>query len=309
MASSKPTKKKAKTKPTRKPTKKVAKKLNKPVKPVSTKKSKPASRVSASRPPRVSSIAQSAAAQPARRIEALGTVTCPSGKLSIFDIGLAGFLPHEALEPAIITVEVPADRELAVTGTRVGRGRFADCWDYVTVALGTGEVHASKKLGNAGVDFARLALIDHEAFDHWQHEDSLDGLADVVFWGRDEANLARVLGAKRTSDGYGWFNLPVAAAEERLLDAERKKAANKWLLKTDFRPHSHHFHALAAARANPTGAGSLEIAGSKMLLFFTSWGDGVYPVFLDLDDRNRPVQIRIQLATADSNAGMRAVNR
>jgi hypothetical protein len=238
----------------------------------------------------------------------IGSITCPSGTIGIFDIGLYGYLPRPALEPAIIKTAVPSNRALPVIGARVGRGRFADCWDHVTVKLGDGEVHASKKLGEAGVDFARLVCIDHGSLDHWQHDDSLDGLADVMFWGRDDAKLAQAMQAPRTREGYGWSNLPVADAEAKLLACERKKAENKWLLATDFRPHSHHFHALAAARANPNGAGELTLGDSRMLLFFTSWGDGVYPIYLDSDGDNRPVQIRIQLATDASNAAMRAVN-
>lgn len=242
--------------------------------------------------------------EPAVRSEALGTITCPSGTLAIFDIGLSGYLPRPALEPAIVKARVPADRELEVVGARVGRGRFADCWDHIAVVLGDGEVHASKKLGEAGVDFARLVCVDHGALDQWQHEESLDGLADVMFWGRDEKALAAAMRAPRTREGYGWSNLTVAAAEAKLMEAERKKAENKWLLATDFRPHSHHFHALAAARANPKGAGEMDLGGTRMLLFFTSWGDGVYPIYLDTDHDDHPVRVRIQLATAESTAAI-----
>jgi hypothetical protein len=35
-----------------------------------------------------------------------------------------------------------------------------------------------------------------------------------------------------------------------------------------------------------------------MMLVFTSWGDGVFPVFLEEDAAGRPLRVRIQLATA-----------
>ena len=245
---------------------------------------------------------------PIRTGEPLGSITCPSGTLGIFDIGLMGYLPRPALEPAIVKAPVPANRELRVIGERVGRGRFADCWDHIAVVLREGEVHGSKKLDEAGVDFARLVCMDHGALDAWQHEDSLDGLADVMFWGRDELKLAKAMRAPRTREGYGWTDLPLADAEAKILECERLKADNKWLLATDFRPHSHHFHALAAARANANGAGEIELGDARMLLFFTSWGDGVYPIYLDTGDDDQPLQIRIQLATKASNAAMRAVD-
>ena len=59
----------------------------------------------------------------------------------------------------------------------------------------------------------------------------------------------------------------------------------------------------------PETAGAMELAGTQLLLVFTSWGDGVFPIYLDLDAANQPVRVRIQLHTAASNAAMRAVNR
>ncbi len=241
-------------------------------------------------------------------IEELGKITVPSGTLAIFDIGLVGYMPRDTLEPAIVKCAVPADRALTVTGTRVARGRFAECWEHVSIDLGHGDIYNTRKLGEAGVDFARLVCMDHAALDHWQHDDSLDGLADVVFWGRDEVLLANALRAPRTKEGYGWIDLSVADAEAKVFEAEILKADNQWLLNVDFRPHSHHFQALAAARANPSGAGTLALADTQMLLFFTSWGDGVFPIYLDLDHEDKPVRIRIQLATEESSAAMRSVN-
>jgi hypothetical protein len=238
----------------------------------------------------------------------LGEISIPSGKLAIFDIGLFGYLPREALEPAIVTCNVPSDRVLQVLGAPVGKGRFADCWDHVAVALGPGEITHSKKLGEAGVDFARLVCIDHAALDAWQHEDSLDGKADCVFWGRDAHVLAHVMNARQVEDGYGWVDLSVEEADKKADVIARKKAENKWLLASDLRPHSHHYYALAAARKSPDRAGMLDVAGTRMLLLFTTWGDGVFPIYLDLDHQDRPIQVRIQLATAESNAAMASVN-
>ena len=299
-AKAKPAVKAAPAKQAAKPTKRSQAKVAKPA-----KIAKPAK---AAKPAKTTDSAEAAGASTRPVIETLGTITCPSGKLAILDIGLVGFLPRGALEPQIVKADVPRDRELSITGSRVGRGRFADCWDHVAINLADGDVHQTKKLGEAGVDFARLACLDLAALDHWKHEDSLDGLADVVFWGRDDAALAKALRAPKTKEGYGWRDLDLMDAESKVMEAEILKAENDWMLNVDFRPHSHHFHALAAARANPAGAGGLDVGGTKMLLFFTSWGDGVFPIYMDLDAEDRPVRVRIQLATAESNAAMQAVN-
>jgi hypothetical protein len=39
---------------------------------------------------------------------------------------------------------------------------------------------------------------DVEALGHWRHNKALDGMADCVFWGRDDA---QTLGAPRLDDG------------------------------------------------------------------------------------------------------------
>lgn len=229
--------------------------------------------------------------------EVLGSITCPSGSVAIFDIGLLGFLPREAMEPAIIRADVPSDRPLDIVGYRVGKGRYADCWDRVVVKLTDGEVTHWVKLGEAGVDFARLICMDYRALDDWKHEDSLDGKADVVFTGRDEKFAAKSTGAKPTGEGYGWSNLSLEAADAKQLDIDKRKAAAKWAISIEFRPHSHHYYAVAEARKSKLGAGTIDVGGAQVCLFFTSWGDGVFPVFVDLDAAEQPVQVRIQLAT------------
>ncbi|MBS1120028.1 MAG: hypothetical protein H6Q90_2256 [Deltaproteobacteria bacterium] len=291
-----------------KPTKPVKAKA-KPSKPSKPAKSKPAK-------PAKSMPAKSKPAKPAPHVEiarpahrTLGAITVPSGKLAIFDIGLFGYLPRPALEPAIVTADVPTDRPLTVIGVPVAQGRFTACWDHVAVVLGDGAVASSKKLGEAAVDFGQLICMDHAVIDHWQHEDSLDGRADFVFWGRDAALLAAVVRAPRLEQGYGWTNLTVAEAEAKADEAARRKASNKWLLAAELRPHSHHFQVVAAAHRGPHGAGTLELAGAQILLFSTTWGNGVFPIYQDLGADDQPVQVRIQLATPASQAAMSAVRR
>ena len=233
--------------------------------------------------------------------EMLGVVSSPTGELGIFDVGLVGYLPREALEPAIVKVAAPKRRQLPVLGKRVGKGRYADCWDHVFVELARGEVASSRRIGKAGVDFARLVVMDLGALDAWQHEDSLDGRADFVFWGRDAGELAKAMRARASSEGYGWTDLTVAKAEAKAMEAARLKAEHRWLLATDLRPHSHHFRALAAARASRQGAGTIEVGRAKVCLFFTSWGDGVFPIYLDFDAEDRALRVRVQLSIAPAH--------
>ena len=126
--------------------------------------------------------------------------------------------------------------------------------------------------------------------------------------GRAEA-LARAVDAPRLSDGeFGWVDRPVDDIIALGTKAEETKAERGWLLATDFRPHTHHFLVLAQARASNTGSGELELAGGRTCMFFTSWGDGVFPVFADRDAAGNLLRIRVQLETDGSVEAMEHVN-
>ena len=63
-----------------------------------------------------------------------------------------------------------------------------------------------------------LAFGDADAIGSWLHEDPIDGLADVVFWGRSEAEAASVhdaplLDIPGESGVYGWTDLSAAGRD------------------------------------------------------------------------------------------------
>jgi hypothetical protein len=243
------------------------------------------------------------------QIEELGCVGVPSGELALYDVGLAGSLPAEQLATwMVVCADVPRDRPLRVIGARLGRGRFERCWDWVAVECGPGPVASSDPLGEATVDFARLLWIDRRGVDAWEHERSLDGKADFVFWGRDAEALAAAIDAPATDEGHGWIDLEIAECITHGTRAEELKAARGWRLATDFRPHSHHYLALAQLRATPTESGTIDVGGAPACLFATTWGDGVFPVFADRDAAGALVRVRVQLATAASEEAMESVN-
>lgn len=239
----------------------------------------------------------------------LGRVRAPSGELAIFDVGLAGQEAAEQVAQWMVVVgDVPRDRELKVIGARLGRGRFGACWDWVAVACGDGAVVASEQIGEATVDFARILFVDRAGFASWEHERSLDGKADFVFWGRDASRLAEAIDAPPTDEGYGWVDLAIDECVARGTRAEEVKAERGWKLATDFRPHSHHYLALAQVRATPTESATIDVGGAPACLFATTWGDGMFPIFADRDAAGAIVRVRVQLATAASEDAMEAVN-
>lgn len=244
-------------------------------------------------------------------IEVLGEVTLPSGVLAIFDVGMFGMLTREQLEPMlVVAADLPTGRALRVVGQRMGTGKFADCWAWFGVELADGVPKWARSLGAAPVDFARLMFIDRGAIDAWQHDEPLDGQADFVFWGGDDVpKLAKAAEAPALGDGnYGWENLPIEEARKHGLRVEAIKARKGWRAGTDFRPHSHHYLALREARDTKTGSGTIAVGGAKACLAFTSWGDGVFPVFLDQAVDGTKLRVRVQLQTPESLAAMHAVN-
>jgi hypothetical protein len=181
---------------------------------------------------------------------------------------------------------------------------FADLRDddrfaRVVVRVRDTVVASTELVAHVGVDTAKLLVIDPDAAGEWTSNETLDGKADFVFWGRDAASLAEAVRAPQLDDGqFGWVDLPVREAVERGTEAERVKAKRGLKLATDFRPHSHVYQLLAQIRRGNPGSGTVAIGDAEACGFETSWGDGFFAVFRDRDEAGRLVQIRIELEPA-----------
>ncbi|WP_221350626.1 hypothetical protein [Streptomyces beigongshangae] len=157
----------------------------------------------------------------------------------------------------------------------------------------------SVELGEVRVDWARLLFGDADALGAWRHDEPVDGLADVAFWGAaEEAAAARFsapdLGGPGEDGVKGWTGLPMPEAM-RLAGAlfDWKDAAPRRRLTVDFRPHSHHWQIMREVRASPLEAGTVEVGGARVLCTMTGRGDGRLPVSAELDPTGRPVAVRV----------------
>ncbi|MFI9405177.1 hypothetical protein [Nocardia sp. NPDC052316] len=151
--------------------------------------------------------------------------------------------------PVLAVGDVPADRTLPI----VGKPAKDYGWEYLRIVFAERPVAAVVYLDGVGVDHARLAFADADALNEWEHEQPIDGLADVVFWGLHEDEIAEEFAAEElaTPDGraFGWLGIPaveahakaVALQERRTREPERRFAV-------DFRPHSHHWQVMAGVR-------------------------------------------------------------
>jgi hypothetical protein len=196
---------------------------------------------------------------------------------------------------------VPRDAALPVLGERMPEGPDAGRWRRVWIEAGAavGAVR-SVAVGHVLVDEARLMAVDADALGAWNDEDPLDGRADVVFWGRDAPEVAVELDAPAAptageAERFGWVDLPVRDALARLRRVVKaKEGGDRWFA-LDYRPHTHHWQVMRDVRATPTESGVLELAGARLCMFMTSWGDGGFPVEADLDAAGRLVRVRIEL--------------
>ena len=261
--------------------------------------------------------------------ELLGHVDVKSGMLCILDFGMAGAFSgspagaaaarqaaqqgaygftHEEV-PAIVVPHLPPGR-YPVSSIRIDDGPFAGLRQAVMVDLVPNPQPArTMELGRVLVDNARIGLFDVDALQHWNEEQPVDGLADVAFWGLHENEVAARFRAPRLGeDGFGFQNMPVAHAEAFARDLEAVKESGEFRFAWDFRPHTHPYYLLAQLRKNKTEAGTLDIGGFMACGFMTSWGDGEFPVLIDLDAQNRPIRCGIFFATQESMENMRAVN-
>jgi hypothetical protein len=192
--------------------------------------------------------------------------------------------------------DLPDDRPLPVTASRGPKG-----WREIQIWTGGGAAVTSRRMGSIFVDHARFVFADVEAIAEWEHDQTLDGQADLVFWGADEEAVAKEFRASRTGlpgdDQFGWTNLPDEQAYQRAVRLQhRQHAKPEVAFEFDFRPHSHHWQAMAGVRASEHEAATLPVGGAEVMLAMTSVGDGAFPVHLDLDAAGKPAAIRIAVS-------------
>jgi hypothetical protein len=214
---------------------------------------------------------------------------------------------------AVACSGLPRDRPLEISGRRVrAPSPVAGRWSCVWLQVSPAPVFRSEPAVTVLVDRARLMFADADALGAWQQEQALDGLADVVFWGRDAEEVAAQLGSPRmvTADGpiFGWTDLPgMEAIEKAEAVVALRTPQRKFAL--DFRPHSHAYQLMAQVRATETESGQVEVGGAELCGFATSWGDGAFEVVRDLDRDGGLVRVRIQMETPERTELLRKLNR
>jgi hypothetical protein len=195
--------------------------------------------------------------------------------------------------PVIAVGGVPSGRPLRVTASPDEEWG----WQHIRIEAGAGPVTQRHELDRVGVDNARFVFADAGALNAWVHEDAIDGMADVVFWGRDENAVATEFGASRVgADGSGWLDVPLHEAYEKAvgLDTLRNSSAGR-RFNFDFRPHSHHWQVMAGVRAAEHEAATIHVGGADIMFAMTSVGDGFFPAHVETDRHGELVAIQITI--------------
>lgn len=199
---------------------------------------------------------------------------------------------------------VLAGRALAVRGERMDpEGPDEGRWRSVWVEVAEGEVASSEEIGYVLVDRARLMFADPDALSAWNDGDPEDGLADLVFWGRDGKAVAAHLGAGRFDEAghtvHGWRDRTLDEVRRLGAGLREHLAATSGKVATDFRPHDDDHRILTAMRASPSESATADVAGGRVCGFFTTWGDGAFPVYRDLGADGALLRVRVELGAPE----------
>jgi hypothetical protein len=202
---------------------------------------------------------------------------------------------------AVAVRGLPADRPLRVRGVRMPEdGADRTRWHSIWVEVDERAPAQTVEIGYAFVDEARLAFAAPDALTAWQTDDPADGLIDLAFWGGDAAILIERTGAGTLEDGtHGWTDLTVRDAVDKAAELNRIKESEGLRFRLDLRPHDDHYRLLSLARTAPTESASVEIGGSVVCGFFTSWGDGAFPVRRDTADDGTLCRLRVEVGAPE----------
>lgn len=203
---------------------------------------------------------------------------------------------------AVAVRDVPANEQIAIFGERMDEdGPDTGRWKSVWAEVASGQVAASQQVGFVLVDRARLMFADPDALATWNA--SAPELIDLVFWGRDAESVAAQVSADAFVEGgqavYGWRNRRIDEIRElgAMLRAHLEETSAR--VATDFRPHDDDYRILEAMREAPTETADIKLGDRLVCGFFTTWGDGAFPVYRDVDAGGRLLRVRVELGAPE----------
>ncbi|WP_285747207.1 DUF2185 domain-containing protein [Lentzea sp. NBRC 105346] len=197
---------------------------------------------------------------------------------------------------------------LRVLGERMEPGPDQERWHSVWVECAEGVPAESIEAGYVLVDEARLMFADPAALNTWVNDEPVDGLFDLAFWGADAEQVATRLAGSKVEDEYLWADLTFDEMRSRYHQLESLRGDGvKFAF--DLRPHDDHYRLLKPMRSSATESGDVEVGGALMTGWFTSWGDGAFPVYRDLAEDGTLLRVRVELGAPEIVARQRRFER
>lgn len=210
---------------------------------------------------------------------------------------------------AIAVGGLPTDRPLPVMAVAMDDNEFAGRWRTVDIVIDEKATTArSETTEGVMVDYGQLMCADLEAFGEFKMWQSVDGLADFVFWGADADQVALKFGADKLNDeDYGWVDLPMDEASAHGEKVQAEAQENDLKIALDFRPHCNLEKLNSQIRRTDLESGELVLKGAKTCGFSNRWGDGIFEVVRDLDDKGNLIRIRLDLGSEKRQVLMRQI--
>lgn len=208
-----------------------------------------------------------------------------------------------------VAVRTEPARDLEVIGEAFARGEFRGRFAHVDVVLDRdAAIVDTTTVQGVMVDHGQLLVSGLAALGRFRMWQSLDGLADFVFWGPDAEALAEDVGAARLGgELFGWLDVSIDEVGGVAQPCQERVERESLRVRVDYRPHCNLGRMNAAMRASDRDAAELELDGDRIVGFGNRWGDGVFAVSRCSDASGRCIRIRIELGTPETQARMRAV--
>lgn len=202
--------------------------------------------------------------------------------------------------PWVGVVGALPNRRLTVRGRRQDYGGNVGArWAEVSIEVSQKRVESSVQVGYVAVDYGLILLGDADALGSWRHFEPLDGLYDVAFWGVAGEAVSGDLATPPLAEGWGWRNIEHDEAQQRMQQVRAWFGPDSLTgrLAVELRPHSHFYRVMEQIRDGAPEVGTLQLDGATLLGLSTSWGDGIFPIWVDRDKAGAVVAVRLELGS------------
>jgi hypothetical protein len=210
---------------------------------------------------------------------------------------------------AVAVSGLPHERALRVVAELMPKGEFAGRLRCIDVVVNErAEIVRTDRVAGVMVEHGQLLFAGLGPLGRFRMWESLDGLADLVIWGREASEVAAKHGASRFEDDqYGWKNLSLDAIGAKADAVQRHVEEAKLAVGVAYRPHCNLELLSAQMRKSENDAGQLTLDGARVVGCGNRWGDGIFDVLRCFDANDRLARVRVELDTEKRRSVMRRV--